>query len=169
MKGLSSTAMVVALLSLASATASVGDTVQVPTSSQVSADVASTRNASTLRSRGEQLRKELNFVYKHLHEHSREIPNHAETRNISETVIKFLPIGISVNDAESILRFAGFKIQDLPEDGSSPTLAIAIIYPFEKHFLYTYYSSIKIVLSQGAMDRRDTVGSVFATVMMPES
>jgi hypothetical protein len=169
MNGLSSAAMVVSLLALASANASVGDTLQDPTSSQVSPDVAGTRNVSTLKSRGEQLRKDLNFVYKHLHEHSREIPSHPERRNISETVIRFLPIGISLDDAESILRFAGFKLQGLPESGASPTLAIAVIYPFEKHFLYTYYSSIKVVLSQDAMDRRGTVGSVFATVTMPES
>jgi hypothetical protein len=169
MKGIRSAALLVSLLSLACATASVGGSVQDATGSEVSPDAPSTSNASTLKSRGEQLRQELNFVYKHLHEHSREVPNHPERRDIADTVTRFLPIGISLNDAESILRFAGFKMQGLPEGGSSPTLAIAIIYPFEKHFLYTYYSRIKVVLLQEAMDRRDTVGSVFAIVTMPAS
>ena len=162
------------LISLAAAgitlTTTVADAsaVQDPTVSQVSPDLTGSRGVNTLKRSGEQLRKELNFVYKHLNEHSSEIPNHPETRNITETVIRFLPIGISLNDAEAILRFAGFKIRHLPEGSSSPTLASAVIYPFEKHLLYTYYSSIKIVLSQDAIDRRDTVGGIFATVTMPE-
>jgi hypothetical protein len=169
----SSAAMTMAVLSLASVAASVGDTVQGPTGSDIATAVTSTIDASTLKVRGEQLRRELNTVYKELHSHSREIPNDPNSRDITETVTRFLPIGISLNDAESILRFAGFSIHpmDLREwDGSrSPILARAAIYPFERHFVYTYYSSIKVDLYQDAIDRRDRVGRVRAEVTMPSS
>jgi hypothetical protein len=166
-----SAAMSVSVLSLASVAASVGDTVQNPTGSDLATAATSTIDARALKARGEQLRRELNTVYKELHSHSREIPNDPNSRDITETVIGFLPIGISLNDAESILRFAGFSIHpmDLREwDGSrSPILARAAIYPFERHFFYTYYSSIKVELFQDAIDQHDRVGRVRAEVVMP--
>jgi hypothetical protein len=173
MAGLFSAAMAVSVLSLASTAASVGDAAQEPTGSHIATTVTSTIDAGALKTRGERLRRELNIVYKELHSHSREIPNDPNSRDITETVIKFLPIGISVNEAESILRFAGFSINlmDLREwDGSrSPILARAAIYPFERHFLYTYYSSIKVELYQDDIDQRDRVGRVSAEVVMPSS
>jgi len=42
-------------------------------------------------------------------------------------------------------------------------------YPFERHLFYTYYSSIKVELSQGDIDTRDRVGRIRAEVVMPES
>jgi hypothetical protein len=145
--------------------------VQDPTSPHFATAVISTIDARALKASGEQLRKELNSVYKELYSHSQEVPNPPDSRDTSGTVIRFLPIGISLNDAESILRFAGFRIYplDLREwDGSrSPMLARAVIYPFEKHFFYTYHSSIKVELSQDDIDNRDKVGRVRAEVVMP--
>jgi hypothetical protein len=171
MARLISAAMTASVLSLASIANSAGDIVQDPTGSHVATAVISTIDARALKASGEQLRKELKTVYKELYSHSQEIPNHPDSRDISGTVIRFLPVGISLNDAESILRFAGFSIYplDLREwDGShSPILARAVIYPFGKHFFYTYYSSIKVELSQDDIDNRDKVGRVRAEVVMP--
>jgi hypothetical protein len=171
MARLISAAMTVSVFFLASAAVSVRGAVQNSTGADVAATGTSTIDARALKTSGEQLRRELTTVYKALDSHSREIPNHPDSRDITETVIKFLPIGISLNDAESILRFAGFSIHpvDLREwDGSrSPMLARAAIYPFERHFLYTYYSSIDVELYQDTIDRRDRVGRVRAKAVMP--
>src|ERR1700674_4722278 len=108
MARLISAAMTASVLSFASIANSADDLVQDPTGSHVATAVISMIDARALKASGEQLRKELNMVYKELYSHSREIPNRPDSRDISETVIKFLPVGISLNDAESILRFAGF-------------------------------------------------------------
>jgi hypothetical protein len=166
-----SAVMIVSVVFFASVAASAGDTVQNSTGSGVAAAGTGARDALVLRRSGEQLRRQLTTVYKELDSHSREIPNHPDSRDITETVIEFLPVGISLNDAESILRFAGFSIHpvDLREwDGSrSPILARASIYPFERHFLYTYYSSIDVELYQDIVDQRDRVGRLRAKVVTP--
>lgn len=171
MAGFISAAMTVSVLSLVSVAASVCDTAQDPTVSHVATAVTSVIDVRALKTRGEQLRRELNAVYKELYSHSREIPSDPNSRDITETVIRFLPIGILLNDAESILRFAGFSIHpmDLREWGGSrsPILARAAIYPFERHLFYTFYSSIRVDLYQDAIDQRDRVGRVRAEVVMP--
>jgi len=173
MARINSAAMTVSLLSLASIANSAGDVVRDPTGSPVVTAVSSNTGAHALKATGWRLRKALNTVYKDLHSHSQEIPNRPDSRDISVTVVRFLPVGISLNDAESILRFAGFSIYPLDlRDGDgnrSPILARAVIYPFERHLFYTYYSSIKVELSQGDIDNRDRVGRIRAEVVMPES
>ena len=166
-----SAAVIVSVLFLASVSASVGDTVQESNGSDVAETGTGAMDARALKTSGKQLRKQLTSVYKGLNSHSREIPNQPDSRDITETVIKFLPVGIALNDAESILRFAGFTIHpmDLRERGGSrsPILARAAIYPYERHFLYTYYSSIDVDLYQDIVDQRDRVGRVSAKVVMP--
>jgi hypothetical protein len=171
MASMVSAAMILSVLFLGSVTESMADTAQNSTGSGVDGAGINTIHARALKISGEQLRRELSTVYKKLNSHSREIPDYPDSRDITETLIRFLPVGISLNDAESILRFAGFTIHpvDLREpDGSrSPILARAAVYPFEKHFLYTYYSSIDVELYQDTVDQRDRVGRVRAKVVMP--
>ena len=171
MASMVSAAMIVSFLFLASVAASAGDTVQNSTGSGAATTEGSTLDAHALKTSGEHLRRELSIVYKHLNSHSSEVPNQPDSRDITETVIKFVPAGISLHDAESILQFAGFTIHsvDLREvDGSrSPLIAKAAIYPYERHFLYTYYSSIDVELYQDTVDQRDSVSRVRAKVVMP--
>jgi hypothetical protein len=68
-----SAAMTVSVSCLACVAASFDDAVQKPAGSDVATAATSTMDARALKTRGEQLRRELTTVYKQLNSHSREI------------------------------------------------------------------------------------------------
>jgi hypothetical protein len=74
------------------------------------ATATNTTNATDLKARGQQLRAEIDALYHGRKPHKEVHYNDPNGLDISDTVIKYLPIGISFDDAESILRFAGFKV-----------------------------------------------------------
>ena len=81
-----------------------------------------TAASNELELRGKQLRAEIDSTYNKLSA-ARAIKNQGMGRNfITDVVIKYIPIGTSFDDAEAILRAAGFTIQPrvpnpyLPDD-----------------------------------------------------
>ena len=67
--------------------------------------------SNELELRGKQLRAEIDSAYKKLSD-ARAIKNQGMGRNfITDVVIKYIPVGTSFDDAETILRAAGFTIQ----------------------------------------------------------
>ena len=66
--------------------------------------------ASELALRGKQLRKEIDETYKRMDD-THQIKSPFNGQNfITDVVIKYIPIGTSFDEAEAILRAAGFKV-----------------------------------------------------------
>ena len=66
-----------------------------------------------LEQRGKQLRAEIELVYKEL-KTTKKLRTGIKGNDIGEIVRKYVPIGTSFDDAENILRFAGFKVYPRP-------------------------------------------------------
>jgi len=64
--------------------------------------------------RGKQLRAEIELVYKELKSATKLVVGY-RGNDIREIVLKYVPIGTSFDDAETILRFAGFTVYPRPE------------------------------------------------------
>jgi hypothetical protein len=103
--------------------------------------VAADERAVQLATRGTQLRQEIDTVYREL-DKAGQIKNNGMGRNfITHVVIKYVPVGISFEDAEAILKSAGFTIRPripnrmLPKDMQHDKTAIIDPYgyvPFAK-------------------------------------
>jgi hypothetical protein len=67
-----------------------------------------------LEQRGQQLRAEIESIYKNL-KASGSLVSAVHGNKIDDVVLKYVPTGISFDEAENILRFAGFKVYPRPE------------------------------------------------------
>src|SRR5437763_13898291 len=69
---------------------------------------------SDFEQRGKQLRAEIEAVYKQL-KSAKKLRTGIKGNDITELVLKYVPIGTFFDDAENILRFAGFTVHPRPE------------------------------------------------------
>jgi hypothetical protein len=131
-----------------------------------------TTNATDLKTRGQQLRADIDALYHGRKPHKEVHYNDPDGLDITDTVIKYLPIGISFDDAESILRFAGFKVsrKAAHEEGNTQSTARteAHIVPYG-HFLFfwSYYSSVNVTLIPKTTGDFGEVGEVSGNIFWP--
>jgi hypothetical protein len=79
-------------------------------SNEISVEKEKISKSNELAQRGKQLRKAIDEVYEKLAD-AKTLKSMGNGRNIiTDVVIKYIPIGISFDDAEAILRAAGFKV-----------------------------------------------------------
>jgi hypothetical protein len=93
-------------------------------------------NAEALEERGKQLLTEIEQRYRKLSSAPRLT---GSGDDISDIVIKYIPIGTSFDDAEDVLRAAGFHIDDprvtpRPDNWLYPYDVVASIVPFHQYF-----------------------------------
>src|SRR5207249_9735577 len=69
--------------------------------------------SNDLEQRGKQLRAEIEAAYKQL-KSAKKLRTGIKGNDITELVLKYVPIGTSFDDAENILRFAGFTVHPRP-------------------------------------------------------
>lgn len=124
-----------------------------------------TTKATDWKVRGHQLRADIDALYFGRKPHKEVHYNDPNGLDISDTVIKYCPIGISFDDAESILRSAGFTVSRKAAVAEGNTKSAAriegYIEPYE-HFLFfwSYHSSVKVSLISKSTGDFDEVGEV---------
>src|SRR2546426_8955768 len=96
--------------------------------------------SDNLEQRGKQLRTEIELVYKQL-KSGKKLQVGIKGNDIGEIVKKYVPIGTSFDDAENILRFAGFTVHPRPAAdaaGNRPDkyLVYATIDSLDKGFIW---------------------------------
>ena len=134
------------------------------------AAAANTQNTTDLKTSGQQLRAEIDALYRRPPKEVRY--NDPNGLDITDTLIKYLPIGISFDAAESILRFAGFKVSRVAAHQEGNTKASATveahIVPYGR-FLYfwSYYSSVNVTLVPKRPDDYTEVGAVSGNIFWP--
>ena len=118
---------------------------------------------------GRQLRDALDKAYKSPRIKSTENPRQFD---VTTLVQEYLPVGTPIEKAIAILQSAGFKTRREARGGSAsqplPQVVVASIYPFERHLLWTYYSSILIELTPVQEAGPEVIGSVFARFRYPD-
>lgn len=103
-----------------------------------------------LNEQGMQLRAEIETAYRRLKSAKQLVPGH-RGNDIGDIIRKFMPVGTSFDDAESILRSAGFTV------GPRPSLHAAGDRPDKYHvsaFIKSldrvnFFSNVEVVVSLG--------------------
>jgi hypothetical protein len=159
-------AIVVLALSVASALTLAGAG-ENPTS-----PINKTTNATDWKMLGHQLSADIDALYYGRTPHKEAHYNDPNGLDISDTVIKYCPIGITFDNAESILLSAGFAVskRTAVEEGNTkaPARMEGYIEPYQ-HFLIflSYHSSVKVtLLPKEAGDFRE-VGAVSGRIFWP--
>jgi hypothetical protein len=123
--------------------------------------VVSKDHSAQLNERARGLRAAIDSLYKS-HAAAPAVANAPAGLNISSTVQKYIPQGTSLQDAEDILRLAGFRLSK-----SGPSQVQAQIQPYERGFLWTYSSSVNVLLRTVSRGGDQTVNEVFGNILKP--
>jgi hypothetical protein len=118
--------------------------------------------AQEIESRGERLRAEVEATYKNLNaSHSLKSPS-----DLTEMVVKYIPEGISFDDAERILRAAGCAVR-LPSKGfRGPTLNFRddVVGEFELSHSFLRKTMFEVTLSPASRDDYSRVAKVVGAI-----
>jgi hypothetical protein len=129
---------------------------------------ASVYGASVAKTVGRKLRDALGQAYKQPRVTSGENPNQLD---VSALVQEYLPVGTPIDQAVAILQSAGFQIRrESRGDHTSepqPQLVVAWIEPYERHLLWTYYSSIRVQLTPVQEAGVEVISAVLARFSYP--
>ncbi len=75
--------------------------------------------SNNLEERGKQLRAAIDQTYKKMSEaHAIKAMPHSDENDLTSVVVQYIPLGTSFDDAEKILRSAGFKVGPRPSTNS---------------------------------------------------
>jgi len=123
----------------------------------------------SLEQRGKQLRVELDQAYKKMVDAKTLSPDPRVSNDVTDVVVRFIPVGTSFDDAENILRSAGFKDRPRPSANSTGTRpdrydVVASIVPFVQRFLSK--ASIYVYLRPAAPDDYGKVSKVGAEFVL---
>lgn len=94
----------------------------------------------SLEQRGKQLRIELEQAYKKMVDAGTLSTDPRVSNDVTDVVIRYIPVGMSFDDAESILRSAGFRVDsrpsaNQPRTGRDRHDVVGAIAPFDQKFL----------------------------------
>jgi len=129
--------------------------------------MAATHEASVAKTVGRKLRDALDQAYKK----PRVTAGNPGQFDVTALVQEYLPVGTPIDQAIAILQSARFQIrrESRGDDTSEqqPPLVVASIEPFERHILWTYYSSLRVQLTPVQEGGVEVIGSVHARFKYP--
>jgi hypothetical protein len=129
--------------------------------------MAETHEASIAETVGRKLRGALDQAYKK----PRVTAGNPGQFDVTALIQEYLPVGTPIDQAIEILQFARFQIrrESRGDDTSQqqPQLVVASIEPFERHILWTYYSSLRVQLTPVQEAGVEVIGSVHARFKYP--